>query len=232
MQIPYLCDQNGHIYKEGHCLVCGGKLKKEPDKSEQQSEDFESFYDRVDKARKEVKNATGPVSLESAKVLLSLLESEEKSCENLESVIDIADSVGFDLASFLGTPFNCYTNFTEATHELPELVDTLKKTSLHQLWKEQSKFSQNTFGSDEKRGPVPSIKHLKKECDEVISDPSDEIEYADCLLLILDAARRAKISLPKLISLASEKLEINKNRKWNEVSGDDPAYHIEDDVDE
>src|SRR5688500_7375797 len=61
---------------------------------------------------------------------------------------------------------------------------------IHQLWLDQAEWSQATFGSDDERGPIGALKHLAKEAVEAQAAPDDEEEYADCLLLILDAARR------------------------------------------
>lgn len=85
------------------------------------------------------------------------------------------------------------------------------------LVSEQADFSQATFGSDRERGPVGPLKHLEKEAKEAQEHPTDRSEYADCMLLILDAARRAGISPPDLVQEAYNKLQKNKVRQW-------PAY--------
>ena len=47
-----------------------------------------------------------------------------------------------------------------------------------------------------------------------MDNPNDELEWADCFLLLLDAARRKGHSLDDLIKFANTKLEINKKRSW------------------
>lgn len=91
------------------------------------------------------------------------------------------------------------------------------------FWDEHSEWSQATFGLDSERGPLGPLRHLEKEAREAYlelvlpdEDTSEklELELADCLFLIFDAARRAGMSLDKLLDKCFEKLEINKNRKW------------------
>ena len=86
-------------------------------------------------------------------------------------------------------------------------------------------WSQKTFGSDAKRGPVGPLKHLEKEAKEAWQNPKDTEEYADCLILILDAARRASISPLELIRAAMLKMTINKKRKWPKPTTDEPVEH-------
>lgn len=76
-------------------------------------------------------------------------------------------------------------------------------------------------------GRIPGImNHLKKEADEVIEDPYDHMEYADCMMLILDAARLAGLSSGDLLKLMKEKLEINKQREWGPMDDDGIVEHI------
>lgn len=100
---------------------------------------------------------------------------------------------------------------------------------LDELCSEHSRWSQATFGTDQERGPIGPLKHLAKEAQEAQNSPNDPLEYADCLLLVLDASRRAGIKPIELMKYALQKLEINKNRKWNVAAGNDEAVeHIED----
>jgi hypothetical protein len=59
------------------------------------------------------------------------------------------------------------------------------------LWDRQAEWSQATFGTDAERGPTGPLKHLEHEAREAQAAPDDPSEYADCFLLILDAARRS-----------------------------------------
>jgi hypothetical protein len=62
--------------------------------------------------------------------------------------------------------------------------------------------------------PLPKIHHLKHEVDELLAEPYDRFEYADCLILLVDAARKAGISADALVETAFAKMEINKRRVW------------------
>lgn len=90
----------------------------------------------------------------------------------------------------------------------------------------QSEWSQATFGTDSERGPIGALKHLAKEVTEALENPSDEMEYVDCLFLVIDASRRAGISGQRLLGLAFEKLEINKARTWPKPTSDEPVEHV------
>lgn len=90
----------------------------------------------------------------------------------------------------------------------------------------QADWSRATFGSDDVRGPVGPLKHLAKEVGECLSDPTDRMEYADLLFLVLDASRRAKIPANELLDLCFEKLAINKARTWSKPTNDDPVEHV------
>ncbi len=91
---------------------------------------------------------------------------------------------------------------------------------------DQTVWSQKTFGLDSVRGPMGALKHLELEAKEAQENPEDRIEYADCFLLILDAARRAGINAKELIALAQEKLAINKKRVWPTPVDDMPVMHV------
>lgn len=83
------------------------------------------------------------------------------------------------------------------------------------LWDDHAEWSQETFGPDRKRGPLGPIKHLQREVEELLAAPDDREEYADCLLLIFDAARRAGMASGDLVIEAHAKLAKNRTRKWN-----------------
>ena len=97
---------------------------------------------------------------------------------------------------------------------------------VQKFWDDQAEWSQRTFGSDELRGPLGPLKHLEKEAKEAQEKPDDLFEYADCLFLIFDAARRAGMTLTQLLSTCEQKLEINKQRKWSKPTDDNPVEHV------
>ena len=120
---------------------------------------------------------------------------------------------------------------------------TIKQPNKAQkFWNEQSEWSQATFGTDTERGPLGALKHLEKEAKEaqrevekiqrIQSNTDSSIadslntEIADCLFLTFDAARRAGMTLDSLLDTAFRKLEINKQRKWNKPTSDEPVEHV------
>lgn len=105
---------------------------------------------------------------------------------------------------------------------------------LTDLIRNQSEWSQSTFGSDQERGPIGPLRHLEKEAKEAyeaIEDGSDvEVELADCLLLLLDATRRSGRNLLDIVNAASIKMEVNKRRKWPTFKSGDcsPVEHLKE----
>lgn len=100
---------------------------------------------------------------------------------------------------------------------------------LNDISQDLFEWSDKTFGNKFYRGPIGPLKHLEKEVKEAIENPTDPMEYADCFLLILDAARRAGIKPMELMKYSKEKLEICKQRKYPELSMDnvnEPIEHL------
>ena len=93
------------------------------------------------------------------------------------------------------------------------------------LWDYQSVWSQIVFGADAERGPIGPLKHLICEAQEAIAAPKDPTEYADCLLLIFDAARRAGLTYEGLIEAAMQKHMSNKSRIYPKPAVDEPSFH-------
>jgi hypothetical protein len=119
--------------------------------------------------------------------------------------------------------------------------------ALADLARDHSDWSQATFGTDSERGPIGAIRHLQKEAREAETAavvvaatwPDSELaplrtadlqeELADCLLLLLDANRRAGFSLPNLIDAAAAKMVKNKARTWPApLAGDLPTEHVKE----
>lgn len=98
--------------------------------------------------------------------------------------------------------------------------------AVHDLASELSEWSQATFGTDAERGPLGALKHLEKEAREAQADPTDVAEYADCLILTLDAARRAGFKPLELFRAAYQKLQVNKARTWPKPTSDEPVEHV------
>lgn len=99
--------------------------------------------------------------------------------------------------------------------------------SLEEFWDAHAEWSQATFGSDQERGPAGPLKHLAKEVNEALANPTDIEEYADCLFLIFDATRRAGFTYEDLRIAVNEKLKVNKARKWQKpTNADEPVEHV------
>lgn len=75
-------------------------------------------------------------------------------------------------------------------------------------------------------GPVGPLKHLAKEAIEAAEAPDDISEFADILMLVWDATRRAGFSDEQLAEAVAEKLERNKRRAWGEVKDGEPCHHV------
>lgn len=69
------------------------------------------------------------------------------------------------------------------------------------------------------------MKHLKLEVDEAI-ESGEADEYADCLILLLDAARRQGLTLSGLIVAATTKQTVNEKRLWPRTKVDEPVHHV------
>lgn len=102
--------------------------------------------------------------------------------------------------------------------------------SFRELVVDQSKWSQETFGTDAERGPMGALRHLEKEAveaQEAVGTPKLQEELADCFLLLLDANRRAGFRPWDLMKAAHAKMIINKTRTWPKpTDSETPVEHI------
>ncbi len=94
--------------------------------------------------------------------------------------------------------------------------------------KERNAFSSLAFGSPKVRNCLGPLHHLQEEVKELIDNPGDDMEWADCFLLLLDAAWRQGHSVEDLFDFAIKKLAINKKRKWK-LNENGVYNHIEED---
>jgi hypothetical protein len=86
-----------------------------------------------------------------------------------------------------------------------------------------AEWSDRQFGNV---GPVGPLKHLAKEAIEAAEAPDDISEFADIIMLVWDATRRAGFSDEQLAEAVAEKLERNKRRAWGEVKDGEPCHHV------
>jgi NTP pyrophosphatase (non-canonical NTP hydrolase) len=116
---------------------------------------------------------------------------------------------------------------------------------LQKLMNEIRQWSDTTFGKY--RLATPMIYHLKKEVDELIeklniwykgqyggmetmfeNQKKIRMEFADCMMLLLDSASHFGISAEMLLSDTREKLEINRTRKWGRSDENGVVEHIKE----
>lgn len=93
------------------------------------------------------------------------------------------------------------------------------------VWAVEERWSDHTFGSPSVRDHRGPLDHLKKEIEEALANPGDITEFADLLLLVFDAARRAGHRYWELKHAVIDKLNINQRRKWGKPS--DPTRAVE-----
>ncbi len=85
-----------------------------------------------------------------------------------------------------------------------------------QLFKEVTEWQEATFSVI---NPIGLLNHLEQEVEELKSDirndnPDKRLEYADCFILLMGAAKADGMSYEDICQAISEKLEINKKRVW------------------
>jgi hypothetical protein len=108
---------------------------------------------------------------------------------------------------------------------------------LLELEADQAEWSRFVFGPDNVRGPVGPLKHMVKEIEkELLIHPDclkDIEEWADLLILWLDARRRAGFSLIEIIRAAQDKMKKNRTREWppfDQTKVNEAIEHIRKDV--
>lgn len=99
----------------------------------------------------------------------------------------------------------------------------MERDAFNELAYNHADWSRKTFGADKVRGPIGPLKHLAKEVGEALAKPKDVMEYADCLLLVLDASRRAGFTSQRLVAAATAKLALNMEREWPTIQEADGA---------
>lgn len=102
---------------------------------------------------------------------------------------------------------------------------------LQKLMDDIREWSDATFGEGQRT--IPILHHLIKEVPEAIQacdrDAETAIyEFADCMMLLLDAANHHGISAEDLLISVRAKLEINKHRKWGKPDKNGVIEHIKE----
>lgn len=102
-------------------------------------------------------------------------------------------------------------------------------TRLGAFYLDHGRWSYATFGKPSVLGPQGPASHLIKEAVELAKAPDDQMEQADCFLLLLDVVRRSGGNLLTLLEASERKLEINKMRQWGKPDADGVIEHARDD---
>jgi NTP pyrophosphatase (non-canonical NTP hydrolase) len=114
----------------------------------------------------------------------------------------------------------------------------MHQKSIQQLQKEINDWSNKTFGSHDRTKDI--LNHLYEEVSEVI-EAKDSLQYnsrdntswyaeydlktefADCFMLLLDAAANSGIDVNELVDYSIMKHKINEKRNWGEKNTQ--GYH-------
>ena len=101
----------------------------------------------------------------------------------------------------------------------------MTKTSEFQYFQTvHGEWSDETFGLNRK--PTAPLHHLKKEVEEIISEPYDVEEYADGFCLLIDSARLAGFDMNAILDAMWMKFEKNKNRTWSKPDENGVCEHV------
>jgi len=86
-------------------------------------------------------------------------------------------------------------------------------------------FTDNVFGQS---NPVSKLHHLQEEVAELIEEPEDTLEWADCMILLIDAAKKAGHDMDDLYGFIQAKMDINKKRKWSAPDENGVVRHVKE----
>ncbi|MCE5182334.1 MAG: DUF550 domain-containing protein [Betaproteobacteria bacterium] len=91
--------------------------------------------------------------------------------------------------------------------------------------KRQRYFSLRTFGSGARTEGI--IDHIRKELNEIASNPGDVTEWVDVVLLALDGAWRAGFEPEEIAMAIASKQVCNESRAWPDRRTEEPGKAIE-----
>lgn len=83
-----------------------------------------------------------------------------------------------------------------------------------ELYQRHAEWSRANFGRDDQSGPCRPLNHMAKEVQEALAAPDDIKEYADLLILWMDATRRAGYTPLDVLRAAVAKMGENERRPW------------------
>lgn len=98
-----------------------------------------------------------------------------------------------------------------------------------QLFTEVTDWQEATF--KENINTISLLSHLQQETLETIigilfHETDKRLEFADCFILLMGAAKADGMSYEDICNAIKEKLEINKQRKWGEPDSNGVINHI------
>jgi len=94
--------------------------------------------------------------------------------------------------------------------------------------KELAVWADATFPKQQENNARSKFEHLLEEVAETRDDPFNILEYADCMMLLIDTARINGFTMDDLFNGCQEKLNINKKRKWGKPNALGYTNHIKD----
>ncbi len=103
--------------------------------------------------------------------------------------------------------------------------------TMKEIMKDIHDWAFKTFGVI---NPQPKLYHLKEEVKELIeacdkhNDEEIRMEFADCFILLFNAATVYGLSFDDIKVLMEKKMEINKNRTWKKADENGVSKHIFD----
>lgn len=165
-------------------------------------------------------------------------KSRRLICDTKEQAIVQQTVLGGDLVEYIRKPEAFKVNWPEGMDINGALANQPKTWSYFQclraepevkvdpftnIREQHAEWSDRQFGNV---GPVGPLKHLAKEAIEAAEAPDDISEFADIIMLVWDATRRAGITDEQLAMAVAEKLERNKRRQWGAVKDGEPCHHL------
>ncbi len=88
-----------------------------------------------------------------------------------------------------------------------------------------AEWSKNTFKDST---VLSNIAHLRDEIDEIEESPDNIIEWADVIILYMNAAYLSGHSMDDILIAVHKKFEKNKNRSWGEPDKRGVVKHIDE----
>lgn len=166
------------------------------------------------------------------------------TCDTKEQALMQQSVLGGEVVEYIRQPESFKVNWPENMDIDGVLEDMRKMQSDPKLWRDlycvqvepevkrdpfyhvrnqHAEWSDRQFGNV---GPIGPLKHLSKEAIEAAEAPDDISEFADIIMLVWDATRRAGFSDEQLAEAVAEKLERNKRRSWGSVTDGEPCHHL------